>query len=52
MQICWVWKIVEILNSRKLLGENGLFDCKVSDYLWPNCEGTLKPDGFIVNMTF
>lgn len=28
-----------LLNSRKLLGENVLFDCKVSDYLRPNWEG-------------
>lgn len=42
----------ELLNSRKLLGENGLFDCKVSDYLWPKWERTIKPDGFIMNMTF
>lgn len=34
------------INSRKFLGEDALFDDKVCGYLWPNREGTLKPDCF------
>lgn len=52
MIIFWIWNNVEIYYSRKFLGEYYFFSGKISDYLWPNTEGTLKPDVFIVTTTF